>query len=437
MIPLELIPIAVIGLVVTTLIILKPYLGLVLFTSFLYLRPADLMPALAPFHITRLVAGITFLAVLFTKVIQKESILRKDSLTRLLTFLGLIILFSISTSIWRSNSLRQFINFFKIYIGFLLVINLINSEKRFRGIVWIMVLSGLFLGITSVVSYFQGENLAANYRVRAIVQGMFNNPNDLALCFLMLMPFVYFLFARSSSVFIKVFLTSSFVIFLLGIIFTYSRGGAIGLLGVSLFLFLRSKKKIRAAFALLLLFFCFVSFAPAKYIERVEAIPGSRQEDDAAISRIDAWKAGISMMTHRPLGVGIGNFGEGFVLHRAPDAIDLPGLRRAAHNAFIQIGGETGIPGLIVFLLLIIFALRNLNLVKNKLIQSRSKGAKEIAHLADATLISIVSFIICALFLSQAYNWIFYYLIGFSVILNEFAKRKSYEKPDKYNPSRS
>ena len=58
-------------------------------------------------------------------------------------------------------------------------------------------------------------------------------------------------------------------------------------------------------------------------------------------------------MTHRIFGVGAGNFGEGFVMYRPPDAVDVSGERRVAHNMFIQVGGETGFVGFVIFIFLI------------------------------------------------------------------------------------
>lgn len=410
------------GIISVILILSNPYFGLILFTLLLYLRPADLFPFLTPLHIVRIVGGITFLVLLFKKGDSREPILKNCSQVKLLSFLILIMVFSGITSIWRSNSLGYFINFLKIYIGFLLVINLIDSLERFKGIIWTMVLSGLYLGITAVIHYFQGEYLQAGYRVASFTTGMFGGPNELALCLIMLIPFLYFLFIQSKVIFLKLFLIGAMVIVLMGITFTYSRGGTIGMMAVLLLLFLRSRYKLKLAIGFVVVSFLFFNFAPVKYIERMKTVPTSYTEDAATISRIDAWKAGISMMTHRPFGVGMGNFGEGFVKYRPEGAIDVPGRRRAAHNAFIQIGGETGILGLLVFLSLIAVTLRNLNRIKYFFMNKESEEAEEISQFADAVFISLIGFSTCAFFLSQAYNWILYYLFGFSIVLKKIGE---------------
>ena len=426
----ELIVIGVLAFILLLFTLFNPYFGLIIFTAFLYIRPGDLFPTLANLHITRLLGAFVFLALIFDKVGKKESIIKRSPQLRWLSILVLIMIFSIPSSIWPSNALKHTLSFSKVFIGFLLIVNLISSVKRFRGITWIMVLSGLFVGVTAAMNYFQGANLANNYRARAIIHGMFSNPNDLALCFVMLIPFAYFLFLRNRVIFTRLLLGFSLIIFVSGAILTYSRSGALGLLAVVLLLFLRSKSKMKAIIGLSVFILLFFSFAPPAYLERIKTITTSQQQDVNTISRLDAWRAGIAMMTQRPFGVGVGNFGEGFVTHRLSASIDLPGMRRAAHNAFIQIGAETGIPGLIVYLLLIISTLKSLIKTRKISLKSRTEEAKDIVCFADATLVSLVGFIVCVFFLSQAYNWILYYLVGFSVVLREFVKEKHYEKAD-------
>lgn len=116
----------------------------------------------------------------------------------------------------------------------------------------------------------------------------------------------------------------------------------------------------------------------------------------------------------------MGNFGEGFVRYRPEGAVDPAGKRRVAHNVFIQIGGETGVLGLAVFTSLIVLTFKGLSKISAK--------SKEIFSFAQATWISLMGFIICAFFLSQAFNWILYYLIAFSVVLMELSKRMESEE---------
>jgi len=420
---IEIIVATCVSLLVLMLIIYKPYIGLAIFSALLFLRPADFYPVLGPLHITRLIAGLTFLVMMFKGTVDRHHIFKDCSQSRFLIIFSLIALLSITTSIWKSNSIDRYVTFLKILVSYLLIINLIDTDKKFKGIIWVMVLAGLGIGLTAILNYFQGVNLVGNNRVQGLGSGIFSNPNDLALCLLMLMPFAYHLILRSKFVFLKLISLFSLGVFLLGTIFTQSRGAVPGLLGMGLFVFFITKRKFVSGLLFLMCIVAFVSFAPAEYLERIKSIPTSHKEDVNAISRIDAWKAGISMMKDRPLGVGLGNFGEGFVKYRPPEAIDFIGLRRAAHNSYIQVGAETGVFGLLAFLLIIISTLKSLNRTKKSALKLQTKEAQDIVYFSSTTAVSMVGFVITVIFLSQAYNWILYYFVGFSVVLNELLKK--------------
>ena len=132
-------------------------------------------------------------------------------------------------------------------------------------------------------------------------------------------------------------------------------------------LWLKNKRKVLVTVVGIVVLSGIWQVAPQSYRDRILSIQTAADDDNAAISRMDAWKAGQNMMTHRLFGVGGGNFGEGFVLYRPLDAVDAPGTRRAAHNMFIQVGGETGFPGLLIFLLMIGETFKGLNRVKRKM----------------------------------------------------------------------
>ena len=185
-------------------------------------------------------------------------------------------------------------------------------------------------------------------------------------------------------------------------------------------LWLRGRKKIISIIILTFLLIFSWHITPQSYKERMVDIQASAIEDAAAISRLDAWKAGWNMMTHRTFGVGVGNFGEGFVQYRQPDAVDFLGMRRVAHNMFIEVGGEMGFVGFFVFIFMIGYTFIALNRIKRRIlkeIKTAKKAGRELVLLVDATFLSLIGYCASGMFLSQAYNFVLYYLIGFSVVI--------------------
>ena len=79
-------------------------------------------------------------------------------------------------------------------------------------------------------------------------------------------------------------------------------------------------------------------------------------------SEMEVWKRGVGYMLRRPvLGVGADNFyvAEGTLSERGRQQQFGRGFKwSAAHNSFVQIGAELGIPGLVAFIAMLIVAFR-------------------------------------------------------------------------------
>jgi O-antigen ligase len=86
------------------------------------------------------------------------------------------------------------------------------------------------------------------------------------------------------------------------------------------------------------------------WLTQTQAEPGALIPDpqSTAMSRFLLWKTAIAQMVQHPItGIGIGVFAE----HIGPQVMGRVGLH--AHNLFLNIGAETGIPGLLIFLSLL------------------------------------------------------------------------------------
>src|SRR2546422_9957228 len=86
----------------------------------------------------------------------------------------------------------------------------------------------------------------------------------------------------------------------------------------------------------------------------------------------------------------------------------------AAHNAFIEIGAEIGVLGLILFVALLVAAFRTLSAV-------RRGPSDEATLVAQALTASLVGFVVTGMFLSQAYSANFYALLGMTLALARIA----------------
>jgi probable O-glycosylation ligase (exosortase A-associated) len=410
---------------VIVVILFNPFFGLYLFTYLLYLKPEVFGSVCDSLHITRVIAFSTLIALFLNAGKKGEIKFFNDIQSRWLIVLGIVMCLSVATSIWRGNTIDFLADFIKIYVAYFLIINLVSSLRRYRAVVWAMIASMAGIGLFSIKAYYASGGLLSGDRMFGAFSGaLFSDPNDMAMGFIMLLPFLYYDLFRDNLILRKVVLLATIGLFLWGIVLTQSRGGFIGMGAMLIVLWLRSRRKVM--FAILGIFILGLAWplTPHSFRDRMLSIRTSATDDNAAISRVDAWKAGGNMMKHRIFGVGAGNFGEGFVLYRPPDAVDVPGMRRVAHNMFIQVGGETGFAGFAIFILMIGSSLTSLNRTKKNILKegdTKKEERREILLLADATFLSLIGYCASGMFLAQSYNFVLYYLIGFSVVLKRLA----------------
>ena len=180
---------------------------------------------------------------------------------------------------------------------------------------------------------------------------------------------------------------------LLCLVYSYSRGAWLAAIGAVLtFGILRSWKWVTLMlFAVLLLVF----LPHKKAFHRLLSIP--RMADGNVAKRITVWKGAVNMIGERPLfGVGPGEFRTAYRQHdtRAKaatgTAIDRERMRFSehAHNLFLQVAVETGLPGVIALVwgLVVIFRLA-LHQLKRPLDQSESALVKSLLAALTAFLV--------------------------------------------------
>ena len=199
-----------------------------------------------------------------------------------------------------------------------------------------------------------------------------------------------------------------------GIIKSASRGGFLGLIVISAFLLIRSSKQARkyALIAILGGAIMFTIAAPAAYWTRISTI-FSLQNDynmNLQTGRMMVWQNGLKMIATYPVtGVGINCFN---IAHA-----DFSGtkINISPHNSFLQIAAELGIPGFILFLLIIFTSIIAARRVRR--LTREEKIPQEFWWLAAAIEVSFIGFIVSASLLTHAYSPIFCFLTGISATL--------------------
>jgi probable O-glycosylation ligase (exosortase A-associated) len=196
-------------------------------------------------------------------------------------------------------------------------------------------------------------DVVLNPESRHYLAGTFlGDGNDFSWSACIVIPFALFLAYSSDSKFMKVVYYGIFVLLILAVIGTQSRGASLALGVAIVYLIMKSRRKALALFGFGVLVTVVLMFAPDAYFDRMGSLKDYETEGSAQ-GRILAWKTATSMALDHPLtGVGAGHFGVMFGFKYKP--ADYVGPYLNAHSIYFVMLGEFGFPGAILLLGLII-----------------------------------------------------------------------------------
>ena len=411
---------------------LKPaFAGLFLFTLLLYARPQEIFPdAFGSFPLVKIVALATLLAYAFARLSANE---RFTVWPLEMTMLAVIVVLGLAfTPVAASpdDSLTVLLDtYLKVVLIFVLMINLIDSLERLRALITLSVVCGTVLAVFAIIGYFNGDFLVQSKhfrgRVLGVVQGMFGNPNDLALSLNLLLPFAVVL-ALASSGFKRVSYWACAALLTAGVVVTFSRGGFIGLVAAGGVLLWKLSKRNRAlaVVAFLAATGFFLAVMPAGYSARLTTILSIEEDPTgSAQARRDLLERGIQVASnHLIVGVGMGNF-HIYSIHE-----------QVAHNSYLEIAAELGVAGLVAYLILILAPLRSLRRIEREtrgsprgaLIKGREAPEHRAYYFSVALQAAIIAYLVNSFFGSVEYQWHIYYLVAYTIALRQIYAREKF-----------
>lgn len=379
------------------------YFGLFAFTFLVYFRPYEWMPSLSWLSRSALVMAVLTLAVFIPTQLGLENKitarLREVKFALALLLTGLL---SITFAQERGQAFQGLIDFSKVIVMFVVMVNVVRTEKRLRGLLSLVLVASCVLSLAALTDYAQGNLALEGRRIAGRIGGLFDNPNDLALHLVTMSPICLALFLGSRGPLKKALYLVSLLLLALGLVATFSRGGFLGFICVAAFLvwkFGRRNRVIFGAFALTLVLAA-VALAPSAYRVRL-----ATTDDDSAVARTDELKRSIFVAaTHPVFGVGMDNY------------ILFSNTNKASHNAYTQVAAEMGLVALLLYVCLLLSPLKRLRLVEQA---TRTIKRRPLAYyLAIGFQASLVGYMVVSFFASVAYQWYVYYLVAYAICLH-------------------
>ena len=298
--------------------------------------------------------------------------------------------------------LRDF--FLKIGLYLYLIAKLVTTEESVEGMIKTLMLSGFMMTFAAVTQIKAGVRVSV---------GTTYDPNDLAALIVATLPIAVIQIQTTESRLWKLFCFGGAIAGLIGLIATQSRGGFVGLIIVAIFASLTkvrgfSKKRLAALFIIMGIFF--IMQAGTDYKERISTIFEDVSSLQAGSGRMMVWKRGLVIASDHPiLGVGPNCFSSAYgrYLDNGLFKGDLwsgasTGAWKVAHNSFLQVLVEMGIPGFLIFMAIIIYTFRNFKQLK--ILYSEGTVSERLESQVIALEMAMVGYLACAFFLTHAYS---------------------------------
>jgi len=337
----------------------------------------------------------------FTRMVEAQEIL-------LILFVGLCWL-SILLGVESKGIDEHLVKITKIAIMVMMASHLITDLRRYEMIVYIFILTGLFLGIETYNApswHFSEGRLGGGVGGSDLANG-----NMLAAHFIMVLSFIGGIFIKGGWK-TKLLCSASAVFMLNGIVLIRSRGSFLGLLAcaISAVFFTKNVSRKKIIICLLAGIIGGTTLIDIGFRERMESMQTDTETmDRSARSRIDVWLSSIKMASDYPLGVGVGN------TIKLVGQYDPSNEGLDTHNTYLRCLTDIGFQGLLVLLLLIANAFRILSSISKDVEQLKNKETF-FWHIYGVR-IGLIGYLLVVFFVSATYTEDFYWFLMFPVFL--------------------
>ena len=336
-----------------------------------------------------------------------------------------------SARIWRSGQARAFLLFFVLAAASWLAL----GQGHFQDSMMLVYVSELAFLVSTVILIDSPERL--RWSLLAVIAGVAwaalyalrewqkafpiyglryrpqwspaGDPNYFTASAVLCLPIAFYLLARGKSRFDRFFSAACLFPIAGAILVDASRGGLLALIAAGAVIFAQARGRrglfllLGGGLALVLL------LSPVSPVRRF--LDPSAGDKTAVNDRLELWSAGLRMIeAHPTTGIGLGNFEAYVPAYLAPgEHIDF-----IAHNTYIEMAAEMGLPGLALFLAILLCTLRSLN--RTRLLAEEAKSTL-IYCAASGLRAGLVGFAVAMVFLSAEFLKVLWFAVFLSSAL--------------------
>lgn len=328
---------------------------------------------------------------------------------------------------------------------YFLLINVIRTPEMLRLTTWVLLASGALVSLPAIHQvltdnydflYFgfaqadsairTGVTTLTGEVVQPRMAGPIGETNRFAQVMLMLVPLGLFRVIGETSLALRVLAGLMTVAVTLGVVLSFSRGGAVGLVALVAALVVLRMVRLRYVLVVLLALALIVVSFP-QYFDRVTSIVAASgfagetptsEVDNSLLSRAtETLAAALVMVDHPVVGVGPGMFPAYYEEYAQVVGLLIRNdAERQAHNLYLGLGAEVGIPGLIVFLIIGFVTMRMLLRARRVSLVRRP----DLERLTTPFLLALLTYYVTGLFLHLSFGrfyWLMLAVAGAAAII--------------------
>ncbi|MDO5713763.1 MAG: O-antigen ligase family protein [Tissierellia bacterium] len=313
------------------------------------------------------VLGITFM-YLFRSFMTGDTIVKPERQERVFFVFFIYLILSTIFSTYVKGSIRDL----GIHLGgfclFIILLTELKNKERIYSALTILSLATTLIALYGISQYFTGVEIkkewvdvANNPDLKVRIFSVFGNPNIFAEYLVLFLPISVGLFWSAKKDSQKIFYLGQFLIGVIALGLTMSRGGWLGLMVAAAFFLFFVEKRF---FLLAVPIGAFIFYKlPEGILRRITSI--FNFADSSTAYRFKMWEITGDIIRDYPIiGVGLGHlpFKRMFETYIRTMPI------YHAHNTFLEVLAEMGVLGLLLFLILIgnVYYFGTKTLLRNK-----------------------------------------------------------------------
>ncbi len=391
-------------------------LFMLIYLLLVLIRPQD-YPALAggnwPYQ-----QGVLVAAAIFWLFSKRKSF-DAPQYPLLLAFFVVLMLSQVANG-WVGGALYVAAVFIPVGLAFTLLVHAADTRARLVNIMAMFALCACVLalhGIEQVQTGVGWTGIGLSQETRIQYVGIFNDPNDLGMLFVMCLPMAFYLSGQGGLMGLRrLFWVAVAAVLVYGIYLTNSRGTLLALL-VILGIYVWRKRGLVVA-----------GILGVGALGGLLMLPSRLQDvdvsEESAFGRVDSWYEGLQMFISNPVfGVGPGNYSDYNTL--------------TAHNSFMLVLAETGYLGFTVWLAFVCYGFWMMVTVVRRsdddFFEQEGEDADDELleqwhddrRIAFTLLLSLCGFFAAAFFLSRSYV-VTLYLLAAMVVAHYTNMRQRY-----------